>query len=96
MIVKIVGVRKHESKGRNVFNIAALKEYAQYEKENAECKGVDVISEFTYTDYGLAVGDVVEFLYEPGFQQRAKLTGVRSVSPTDNPFESKPDKKTDK
>lgn len=96
MIVKIVGVKKAESKGRPVFTYSGMKEYTQYEFENMECLGNDVISEFSYTDYSLMPGDVVEFLYEPGFQGRATLTGVRSVSPTDNPFVNKTEKKESK
>lgn len=92
MIAKIVGVKKSDYKTKTGeqrvgFNIMALKEFTQYEHENAECQGHDVVREFTTTDYGLAPGDVVHFDYEPGFEGRATLVGVRSASPTENPFD---------
>lgn len=92
MIVKIVGVKKLDymtkaGEQRVGFNIMALKEFTQYEHEKAECQGHDVVREFTTTDYGLVPGDVVYFDYEPGFENRAILVGVRFASPTDNPFD---------
>lgn len=87
MKVKIVGVKQSESKGRKVFNYAGLKEYTPYEQDNAECEGLDVISEFSFTDFKLHVGDVVDFEYEPGFQGRATLTGVKMLSMNENPYE---------
>lgn len=92
MYVKIVGVKKTEYKGKDGknkigFNILGIKNFTDYEMENAECQGHDVVREFTTTDYGLMPGDVVDFIFEPGYENRATLVGVRSVSPTDNPFE---------
>lgn len=95
MRVTIVGVKKSESKGRAAFNYAGIKDYTQYEVENAVCEGQDVISEFSYMDFDLHVGDVVEFLYEPGFQGRATLTDVKMVSMNGNPFEGGKDTKKD-
>lgn len=93
MVVKIVGVKKSKSKDRDVFNYSGIKEYTDYEKDNAECEGLDVISEFSYRDFNLHAGDVVVFEYEPGFQGRATLTGVRMVSSNENPFEAEKDAK---
>lgn len=93
MKVTIVGVKKSESKGRKVFTYAGLKEYTPYEQNNAECEGQDVISEFSFIDFNLHAGDVVDFEYEPGFQQRATLTGVRMLSMNENSFESGKDAK---
>ena len=92
MFVKILGVKKITYKGkdnqeRTGFNLMGVKEFTDYEKENAECKGYDVIREFSSKDYAVEPGDVVEFLYEPGYEGRATLVGVRSVSMKDNPFE---------
>lgn len=93
MRVTIVGVKKSKSKDRDAFNYAGIKDYTDYEQDNAVCEGQDVISEFSYRDFGLHVGDVVEFLYEPGFQGRATLTDVRMVSSNEIPFEGGKDAK---
>lgn len=98
MFVKILGVKKSEYKGKDRQNkvgytYIGMKEFTQYETENNEVEGHDVVREFSNTDYGLHVGDVVDFLFEPGFENRATLVGVRSVSPTDNPFINKEDGK---
>ena len=89
MKVTIVGVRKSESKGRNAFNYAGLKDYTVYERENSVCDGQDVVSEFSYTDFNLHPGDVVSFEYEPGFNGRATLVGVQMISPAKNSAEKK-------
>lgn len=81
MKVEIVGVRKSESKGRPAFNYSGLKEYTDYERENSECEGRDVVSEFSYQDFGVHQGDIVEFYYEPGYQGRATLVDMKIVTP---------------
>ena len=83
MKVTIVGVRKSESKGKDVFNYYGLKDFTDYEVQNSDCVGQAVVSEFSYIDYGLCVGDVVEFLYEPGFQGRASLVDIRVLTPAE-------------
>lgn len=79
MLVQIVGVRKSESKGKNAFNYFGLKSFTDYEQENSDCNGHAVVSEFSYTDFNIVPGDVVEFDYEPGFQGRATLVNVRKI-----------------
>lgn len=81
MRVVIVGVRKSESKGKVAFNYSGLKDFTAYERENSECQGQDVISEFSYTDYHLQPGDYVDFEYEPGFGGRASLVSVHMITP---------------
>lgn len=98
MKVTIVGVRQSESKGRKAYNYFGLKDFTDYEIENSKCVGQMVVSEFSYTNFNLKPGDVVEFDYEPGFQGRATLTGVRPVllAADTNPFEGSKDKKETK
>lgn len=80
MKVMIVGVRSFESKGRPAFNYFGLKDFTDYDIQNSDCEGQSVVTEFSYENYNLHVGDVVEFDYEPGFQGRASLVGVRPIS----------------
>ena len=89
MRVEIVGVRKSESKGKNAFNYYGLKDFTDYEKQNSDCDGKAVVSEFSYMDFNLRPGDVVEFDYEPGFQGRASLVNVRMVTPSKDTHEKK-------
>lgn len=94
MECKIVGIRKGESKGKPCWNIAATKDYSAYDQQNSECAGVDVVSEFTYIDFGLHPGDVVEFVYDKGFQGRATLVDVKILSPAGGtPFDNKQSEK---
>ena len=98
MVVKILGVKKSEYKGKDGsnkigFNYMALKQFTSYELENSQCEGNDVVREFSNTDFNLHPGDLVDFEYEPGFEGRATLVGVRPLSPNDNPFDDGKDVK---
>lgn len=77
MKVEIVGVRKGQTKtGRDCFNYYGLKEFSDYDQENSQCEGQEVVKEFSYKDYGVKVGDEVEFQYEPGFKEKATLSNI--------------------
>lgn len=91
MVVKILGVKRSEYKGNDGknkigFNYMGTKEFTQYEKENTQVEGQDVIREFSRTDFNIHPGDVVEFIYEPGFENRATLVDVKMIKIADNPF----------
>lgn len=96
MIVQIVGVKKSNYKGRDGkdktgFNYYGTKAFTQYEQENAECEGVDVVREFSSTDYNIHPGDVVNFEYEPGYEGKATLMNVTMISMSDKPpFDNAP------
>lgn len=80
MKVEIVGVRKGQTKtGRDCFNYYGLKQFSDYDQENAQCEGVEVVKEFSYKDYGVKVGDEVEFQYEPGFKGAATLSNILMI-----------------
>lgn len=90
MEVVIVGVKASEYKGkdgksRTGFNISGIKDYTRYEQENADCEGQDVIKEFTNIDFSIHPGDRVEFIYEPGFQDKATLVDVKVLAIADKP-----------
>lgn len=102
MKVRITGVKKSSYKGkdgsdRTGFNYSGLKDYTRYETENADCDGQDVIREFSSTDFGVHPGDEVEFIYEPGYQDKATLVDVKVLGfAGGNPFADKKDSPQEK
>ncbi len=90
MQVTIVGIKKTEYTGKDGkpkvgFNYCGLKDFTRYEQENADCEGHDVIREFSSTDFGIHPGDKVEFVYEPGYQDKATLVDVKVLAIADKP-----------
>ena len=83
-VVKIVGIKKTESKdGKSVFyNYFYTKPFSDYEVDTAlELSGVTCGSEFSLEPLDCKVGDEVEFLYTKGFGDRAQLIGCNMVKP---------------
>lgn len=90
MQVQIVGVKRTQYVGKDgkekvAFNYFGVKEFTEYEKQNGDCEGLCAVAEYSSTDYGVHVGDVVEFMYEPGFQNKATLTDIRIIKLADKP-----------
>ena len=84
MQVKIVGVKKSEYKGKDGrnkigYNYSGVKGYTPYEQENADCEGQDVIKEFSSMDFNIHPGDVVDYIYEPGYKDMATMVDVRCL-----------------
>lgn len=101
MRVTIIGVKKSDYKGKDGqlkkgFNICGTKEFTRYELENAECEGKDVVREWTNIDFNVHSGDEVEFIYEPGFQEKATLVDIKVLSFGNNPFPEKKEETPDK
>ena len=91
MRVIIIGVKRSEYKGKDGqmktgFNYCGLKEFTRYEMENAQCEGQDVIREWSNIDFNIHPGDEVEFIYEPGFQDKATLVDIKVIKIGGNPF----------
>ena len=77
MKVTILGIKKAQTKnGRDFWQYYFKKDFTDYDLNNSECEGEMVGSEFSYKDYILRVGDVCDFQYEPGFNDRATLSDV--------------------
>lgn len=77
MKVTIIGIKKAKTKnGREFSQYYFEKPFTDYEMENSDCAGMTVGSEFSYKDFGLKPGDVCDFQYEPGFDNKATLTDV--------------------
>ena len=98
MRVEILGVKKVTLKNGKVgINYMGTKEFTDYDQQNGECQGVDVVREFSYMDYNLCPGDIVNFDYEPGFEGRATLRDVTMIemakARNNVPFEEKDKKK---
>ena len=84
MIYEVVGVKKAVTgKGKDCFTYHFQSEFTDYEVENCECVGKAVLSEFSYEDFGVKVGDTVKLIYEKGFQDKATLS---EIIPVKNPF----------
>ena len=89
MQVTIIGIKKGETKNQKVFyNYYGLKQFSDYDMENAECTGQEPVTAFSYKDYNVQVGDLVDFRYEPGYQGQATLSDIIMVSPN-TPFDTK-------
>lgn len=97
MEVVIVGVKKSEyvkdGRTRQAVNYCGIKQFTRYEQDNADCEGEDVIREFSSTDFNIHPGDRVEFVYEPGYQDKATLVDVKVLAIADKPpFDQKQEK----
>lgn len=90
MRVEIVGIRHGKTKnGKESYNYFGLREFSDYDQENSDCQGKLPVDAFSYKDYGVAVGDVVDFQYEPGFEGKAQLSNIVMVQMgSGNPFGS--------
>lgn len=92
MRVTLVGVKKSEYKSKDgvmksSYNYCGLKDFTRYEQENAECEGQDVVREWSGINFNVHPGDVVDFIYEPGYQDKATLVDIQPVAlAAGNPF----------
>ncbi|MBO5472198.1 MAG: hypothetical protein J6A08_00170 [Lachnospiraceae bacterium] len=86
----IVGIKKGKTKnGKECYNYYGVKDFSDYDRENSECQGQEPVSAFSYKDYSVMVGDVVDFRYEPGFEGRATLEDIVMVEPAGKtPFDN--------
>lgn len=99
MLVTILGIKKTSYKGKDgsdktAYNYSCTKDYTEYEKDNADCKGSDVIREYSSKEYPVQVGDVVNLIYEPGYEGKATLVDMQMMKLSDTPFDK--EKKGDK
>ncbi len=88
-IHEVIGVKKSKStkSGKDCFNYNLACDFSDYDKENAECQGRAVSTEFSYTDFGVKPGDYVQLEYEKGYQDKAMLV---DMIPVKNPYQDKP------
>lgn len=95
MKVTIIGTKVAKTKsGKMGYTYYFQKPFTAYESENSECLGFAVGHEFSYIDFDLRPGDVVNFIYEPGYEERATLVDVsllkNYIPPADKADKDKP------
>lgn len=81
MSVKLIGMKatvmaSGRNQGKTGYTYYFQKDFSDYDRENSTCQGVCVSQEFSYTDFGVAIGDEVTLVYDKGFQDRAVLTNL--------------------
>lgn len=80
-MAKLVGVKVITTKaGNKGYEYAFIDKYSEYDMQHAECFGNQVFSEYSSQAFNVNVGDEVEIIYGKGFQGKAQLTGILSVS----------------
>ena len=79
--IKAVTMTSGKNQGKVGFTYYFEKDFSDYEKENAVCQGVSVTSEFSYTDFGIAVGEHVTPVYDRGFRDKAVLVNLIPFKP---------------
>lgn len=81
--IKATKMTSGRNEGKTGYTYYFEKDFTDYEKGSAVCQGSSVTSEFSYTDFGVAVGDHVTPVYEKGFQDKAVLVNLVPFKPTD-------------
>lgn len=85
--MKLIGIKATKmttgkNEGKTGYTYYFEKEFSDYDKENSVCQGCCVTNEFSYTDFGIAIGDEVTPIYEKGFQDKAVLVNLIPFKPT--------------
>lgn len=85
MAKTIVGIKSTVKDGKKSFNVYYTEPFADYETQQpSSVQGMKVGVEWTNRvdcDF-LKPGDVVNFAYDKGYQDRAVLTGITLEKPT--------------
>lgn len=80
-MAKLVGVKVITTKaGNKGYEYAFIDKYSEYEMQHADCFGERAFAEYSSQAFNVNVGDEVEIIYGKGFQGKAQLTGILSVS----------------
>lgn len=79
--MKVIGIKATEmttgkNAGKTGFTYYFEKPFTDYEIQTSDCQGFAVTSEFSYTDFGVYVGDEVTPVYDKGFQDKAVLVNL--------------------
>ena len=79
--MKVIGIKKAvmtsgKNEGKTGYTYYFEKDFSDYDIENSVCEGKSVTQEFSYTDFGVQIGDEVQAVYEKGFQDKAVLVNL--------------------
>lgn len=89
MQVKLLGVKisHYQKDGQDMVaaNYYGVKPFTEYEMKNCLCDGASVVSEYARKDFGVRAGDIVDFVYEPGFKDKATLVDIVPLAIADKP-----------
>lgn len=77
----IVGIKTIKTKtGNTGYEIFYTEPFSQYEADTSESiHGLSCGREYSRKDFSVKVGDVVNMIYEKGFQDRAQLVDIQIV-----------------
>ena len=80
---KVLGKKKAvTSKGSDFYTYYFERPFTPYECEKAECIGMAVEVENTFSDILVKPGDIVKLVYSKGYQDKATLTDCVMVKPS--------------
>lgn len=79
--IKATTMTSGKNEGKTGYTYSFMKEYTEYEKDNSTCEGYAVTTEFSYTHFGVSIGDYVTPVYEKGFQDKAILVNLIPFKP---------------
>lgn len=80
--IKATKMTTGKNEGKTGYTYYFEKDFSDYDKENSVCQGSCICQEFSYTDFGIAIGDHCEPVYEKGFQDKAILVNLVPLKPT--------------
>lgn len=81
-MTKLVGVKviTVKSTGKKGYMYFFLSDFPDFEKNNADCYGNSVFSEYSSKAFNVNVGDEVDVVYSKGFQGKAQLMDILVVT----------------
>lgn len=80
-MTKLSGIKVITTKaGNKGYEYHFIDEFSEYDREHAECYGNQVYSEYSSKAFQVKVGDEVTLIYGKGFQGKAQLIDMYSVS----------------
>lgn len=82
--MKVLGIKSTKmTSGKNEGKMGITyffeKDFSDYDMSTSKCEGSTICQEFSYTDFGVKVGDIVNPVYEKGYQDRAILVNLIPV-----------------
>lgn len=80
----VTGIKavKSQKTGKVGYTVFFTSPFTDYDVEHSEvCEGMSCGNVFTYKDYNLKPGDVVDMRYEPGYEGKAQLTDIVMIKP---------------